>query len=168
VPSISEVLRRTRLAELGLGDAISVAEIVRLRRVRAGHVVYGLGDRGRHAASLFVVQAGRISLHLVGRGARRVEVALVESGDLFGSAAPDPAPLREVAVAESDARLLEIPDGMIQHVRRQQPELAYRLACAAARAATLRYRAALLPGVREAAIVSDAPPSERGEPGRLG
>jgi len=165
VQRIAEVLRHTRLPELGLGDAMAVAEIVRFRSVRAGHVVYGCQAQSHHAASIFVVEGGRVSLHLAGAGSQRVEVALVEKGGLFGNVSPDSPPLREVAVAECDTQLLEIHDGMIEHLRRHQPQLAFRLASATFRAASLRHRAALLAATCEPAIGRDARPAERGASG---
>jgi len=161
---IARTLQQTRLPELGIEDAMAIAELVRFRSFRSGRVVYGNQAHDQHAGSLFVVEQGLVSLHLATPPSRRVALALVDQGDLFGGfglGAPGPFP--EVAVAECDSRLLEIHTNTFAFVRRHRPELALQLAVAASRAASLRYCAALLatepsPGLGGAA----PPPLERG------
>jgi hypothetical protein len=145
VQRLARILQQTRLAELGFPDAMAVAEFVRIRSFRAGHVVYGCPAQRHHADSIFVVAEGLVSLHLAGPDSRKVALALVEKGDLFGGIAlGSPPPLPEVAIAECDARLLEIHARAFDYLQHHRPRLALQLAAAAFRAACLRHCAALL------------------------
>jgi len=142
---IARRLARTRLPDLGVADLRAVAETVRLRNFRAGRVVYGARALQDHAGSIFVLEEGRVSLHLADARSRRVALAVVEKGDVFGSAALGASPpLPEIAIAESDTRLLEIHRSAFEHLRQSRPQLAIELAYASFRAASLRHCTALL------------------------
>lgn len=141
---IASVLVDVPVADLDLRDALALAPAARRRRIRSGRVVRGQSEEGDHVASLFVVAEGCVSLHLAGSGPERWALGSIARGAVFGSLAVPTASVREVAVAESDSRLLEIDRCRLDRIREQQPRLALRLDAAALRAASQRYREALL------------------------
>jgi hypothetical protein len=144
VQRIGEVLRSCRLPKLGAADLMRIAEAVRFRAFRAGHVIYGCMTRDRGAGSLFIIEKGGISLHLAGVESRSLALAEIQQGEIFGGIDLGPGSLlREVAIAEGDARLLEIGSSGMVRLRRQHPELALEIAGAAFQAASRRLCAAL-------------------------
>jgi CRP-like cAMP-binding protein len=145
VQRISEILRSSRLPELGPADVMAIAEEVRFRCIRSGHVVYGCDAQDHHAGSLYIVEEGRISLHLASDESQNRAIAQIQEGDLFGGIdAGAGASMREVAIAECEAYLFEIGRSGFDHLRRHRPELALELASAAFRAARTRLSSALL------------------------
>ena len=146
VRAIASVLVDLPSAGLDREDALALARIVHRRNFRSGRVVYGSPAQGQHAGSLFVVQEGRVSLHLAGDASRRVGLTVVEQGGLFGGiASAAPAPLREVAVAECDTSLFELEQSSFERLRDRNPRLALRLLTAVFRSASLRHFEAIFP-----------------------
>jgi hypothetical protein len=141
---IAASLEKSRLAELGVGEPIAIAELVRFRRFRGGHVIYDGSAPEREAASNFVVEQGRVSLHLAEDEARTAALGQIGPGEIFGGLCGGSAPPHEVAIADCDTRLFEIDRSSFEHVRERQPALAFELAAASSRATWLRVCAALL------------------------
>ncbi len=157
VQRISEILRSSRLPELGLADVMGIAEVVRFRSFRSGHVIYGCSAQDHSAGSLYIVEEGRVSLHVASEQSRNMAIALTQEGDIIGGIDTSlGASLREVAIAEGDARLFEIGRSGFDYLRRHRAELALELASAAFRATSSRLCAALLEASESRAVGSAA------------
>ncbi|HKK50058.1 MAG TPA: cyclic nucleotide-binding domain-containing protein [Myxococcota bacterium] len=122
---------RTALHELGLEEAMGLAQVTRFRSVRAGEVIYRQGNRGDHNDSIFLITEGSISLQLRIRDAIEQPLALLRAGDLFGGL-PLLAdlPHAETAVANEEVRLLELDRAAFRHLRSMKPWLGHRLGVA--------------------------------------
>ncbi len=122
---------RTALHELGLEEAMGLAQVSRFRSMEAGHTIYRQGTRGGHNDSIFLVAEGRITLQLRIRDAIEQTLDQLSTGDLFGGL-PLLAdlPHADSAVADTAVRLLEIDRAAFRHLRSMKPWLGHRLGVA--------------------------------------
>ena len=125
--------------ELGLEEAMGLAQITRFRDIRAGHSLYRQGTRDLGETSLFLLMRGTVVLQVRVKDAIEVEIARLHPGEIFGGTpivADVPHP--ESAVAETDVRLLEIDEAAFRYIRCVKPWLGYRLGTAMTRTAAVR------------------------------
>ena len=122
---------RTSLRELGLEEAMGLAQVTRFRGVSAGDVIYRQGTSGGWNDSIFLLAEGRITLQLRIRDALEQTLVQLGPGDLFGGL-PLLAdlPHAESAVADTDVRLLELDRAAFRHLRSMKPWLGHRLGVA--------------------------------------
>lgn len=122
---------RTSLRELGLEEAMGLAQVTRFRSVPAGEYIYRQGTSGHANDSIFLLMEGRITLQLRIRDAIEQTLSVLEPGDLFGGL-PLLAdlPHSESAVADCDLRLLELDRAAFRHLRSMKPWLGHRLGVA--------------------------------------
>ncbi|MCG8588715.1 MAG: cyclic nucleotide-binding domain-containing protein [Proteobacteria bacterium] len=130
---------RTNLHELGLEEAMALAQISRYRDVAAGATVYRQGTQVDGEDSIFLLLRGRVSLEARVRDAIEIPVQQLDVGDLFGGLPLlADVPHAESAVAESDSRLLEIDRSAFRYIRTAKPWMGYRLAAALIRTTARR------------------------------
>ncbi len=119
---------RTRLHELGVEEALGLAQLSRTREVPAGRFLYRQDRSEPGSDSIFLVMRGRVALQVRVRGSREMETERLEVGALFGGlpllGAVDHA---DSAAAVEDARLLEIDRAAFRYLRVAKPWLGYRL-----------------------------------------
>lgn len=130
--------------ELGLEEAMGLAQITRFRDIRAGRSLYRQGTRQPGETSLFLLMRGIVVLQVRVKDAIEVEIARLQPGEIFGGTpiiASVPHP--ESAVAETDVRLLEIDEAAFRYIRCVKPWLGYRLGTAMTRTSALRLSALL-------------------------
>ncbi len=134
---------RTALHELGLEEAMGLAQVTRFRTMRAGETIYRQGTRNPESDSIFLITEGQITLQLRIRDAIEQPLAQLRTGDLFGGL-PLLAdlPHAESAVADTNVRLLELDAGAFRHLRSMKPWLGHRLGVA-----LLRVHAQRLAGI---------------------
>ena len=122
---------RTALHELGIEEAMGLAQITRFHTVGAGDPIYQQGSRGDGTDSIFLIAEGVVSLHVRVRNAIDLPLARLEMGDLFGGL-PLLAdlPHAESAVAQTDVRMFEIDAASFRHLRSMKPWLGHRLGVA--------------------------------------
>ena len=132
---------RSAVHELGLEEAMGLAQVTRYRRIEAGRTLYRQDTCEDGEDSIFLVTHGRVALQVRVRGARELDFADLGPGDLFGGF-PLVADLAhtESAVAETDACLLEIDRTAYRYLCTARPWLAQRLSTALVRTAALRLR----------------------------
>ncbi|MAG33437.1 MAG: hypothetical protein CL908_21380 [Deltaproteobacteria bacterium] len=130
---------RTALHELGLEEAMGLAQVTRFRTMDAGDLIYRQGTRSETNDSIFLVTEGSITLQLRIRDAIEQPLCELTSGDLFGGL-PLLAdlPHAESAVANTPVRLLEIDRAAFRHLRSMKPWLGHRLGVALLRVHALR------------------------------
>ncbi len=130
---------RTALHELGLEEAMGLAQVTRVRTFQPGDMIYRQGTQGGSNDSIFLITEGNVTLQLRIRDA--IEQALVQltTGDLFGGL-PLLAdiPHAESAVADSQVRLLEVDRAAFRHLRSMKPWLGHRLGVALLRVHAVR------------------------------
>lgn len=121
----------TALQELGLEEAMGLAQVTRYRSLRAGETIYRQGSRGDENDSIFLIIEGRVTLQIRIRDAIEQSLARLEAGALFGGL-PLLADLAhaETAVADQDVRLLELDRAAFRHLRSMKPWLGHRLGVA--------------------------------------
>jgi CRP-like cAMP-binding protein len=122
---------RTALHELGLEEAMRLAQVTRFRSMRTGDVIYRQGTQGENNDSIFMIMEGSVTLQLRIRDAIEQPLAQLGPGDLFGGL-PLLAdlPHSETAMANSDIRLLELDQAAYRHLRSMKPWLGHRLGVA--------------------------------------
>lgn len=122
---------RTTLRELGLEEAMGLAQVTRLRSVHAGDMIYRQGTRNEGSDSIFLIVEGEVVLQLRIRDAIEQPLCLLGPGDLFGGL-PLLAdlPHAESAVANTTLSLLEVDAGAYRHLRSMKPWLGHRLGVA--------------------------------------
>jgi hypothetical protein len=122
---------RTALHELGLEEAMGLAQVTRFRSLRTGDLIYRQGTSGEHNDSIFMIIEGSVTLQLRIRDAIEQPLAQLTPGDLFGGL-PLLAdlPHAETAIANSDVRLLELDHAAYRHLRSMKPWLGHRLGVA--------------------------------------
>jgi len=97
------------LRELGLEEAMGLAQVTRYRDLPLGHTLYRQRSQNRGEDSIFLIERGQVSLQVRVRDAIEKEIARLGPGDVFGG-----LPLLakvghcESAVTCSPVRLLEI------------------------------------------------------------
>ena len=75
---------RTALHELGLEEAMGLAQVTRFRAVSAGNMIYQQGRRGDGSDSIFLVIEGNVTLTVRARDAIERPLYQLSIGDLFG------------------------------------------------------------------------------------
>lgn len=122
---------RTALHELGLEEAMGLAQVTRLRTFNPGDMIYRQGTQGGHNDSIFLLTEGNVTLQLRIRDAIERPLVQLAVGDLFGGL-PLLAdiPHAESAVADTQVRLLEIDSASFRHLRSMKPWLGHRLGVA--------------------------------------
>ncbi len=122
---------RTALHELGLEEAMGLAQVTRFRTMQAGDTIYRQGTRGDGNDSIYLITEGTITLQLRIRGAIEQTLATLTTGDLFGGL-PLLAdlPHSESAVADTTVQLLEVDRAAFRHLRSMKPWLGHRLGVA--------------------------------------
>lgn len=122
---------RTALHELGLEEAMGLAQVTRLRSMQAGDTIYRQGTRGQGNDSIYLITEGRVTLQLRIRGAIEQTLTTLSTGDLFGGM-PLLAdlPHSESAIADTPVRLLEVDQAAFRHLRSMKPWLGHRLGVA--------------------------------------
>jgi CRP-like cAMP-binding protein len=122
---------RTALHELGLEEAMGLAQVTRFRAVSAGNMIYQQGRRGDGSDSIFLVIEGNVTLTVRARDAIERTLCQLGVGDIFGGL-PLLADLPhcETAVADTNVRLLEVDASAFRHLRSMKPWLGHRLGVA--------------------------------------
>ena len=122
---------RTALRELGLEEAMGLAQVTRFRSMSAGETIYRQGAEGGANDSIFLIVEGDVTLQLRIRDAIERTLAQVGVGELFGGLPLlTDLPHMESAVASTNVRLLEIDRAAYRHVRSMKPWLGHRLGVA--------------------------------------
>ncbi len=132
---------RSGLHELGLEEAMGLAQVTRYREVAAGRTLYRQDTRDPGEDSIFLLTEGRIALRVRFRDVRDLDFADLGPGEIFGGF-PLVADLAhtESAVAESRCSLLEIDDTAYRYLCHARPWLAQKLATALVRISAIRLR----------------------------
>ena len=122
---------KSALRELGLEEAMGLAQITRTRNLPAGHTIYRQGTRAENSDSIFLLTEGSVTLQLRIRDAIEQPLVQLSTGDLFGGL-PLLAdlPHAESAVTDTDVRLLEVDRAAYRHLRGMKPWLGHRLGVA--------------------------------------
>lgn len=122
---------RTALRELGLEEAMGLAQVTRIRTMQAGDLIYRQGTRNGLNDSIFLIAEGSVTLQVRIRDAIERPLAQLAAGDLFGGL-PLLAdlPHAESAVANTTLRLLEVDGAAFRHLRSMKPWLGHRLGVA--------------------------------------
>jgi hypothetical protein len=132
---------RTPLRELGLEEAMTLAQVTRYRDIPAGHSIYRQNTRNAGEDSVFLLMHGAVVLTVRVRNARELELARLRPGAVFGG-----LPLladeehAESAAAATDVRLLEIDASAFRYIRVAKPWMGYRLGMALVRVCMQRAR----------------------------
>jgi hypothetical protein len=122
---------RTALHELGLEEAMGLAQVTRYRTMSAGDLIFRQGQRNLGSDSIFLIMEGQVTLQFRVRDAIERPLTQLCTGDLFGGL-PLLAdlPHAESAVADTQVRLLELDAAAFQHLRVTKPWLGHRLGVA--------------------------------------
>ena len=122
---------RTALRELGLEEAMGLAQVTRIRTLQAGDSIYRQGTRNAESDSIYLIAEGSVTLQVRIRDAIEQPLAQLSTGDLFGGL-PLLAdlPHAESAVANTTLRLFEVDGGAFRHLRSMKPWLGHRLGVA--------------------------------------
>lgn len=130
---------RTALRELGLEEAMGLAQVTRLRTMQTGDMIYRQGTRHESSDSIFLIAEGSVTLQVRVRDAIEQPLCQLGPGDLFGGL-PLLAdlPHADSAVANSTLRLLEVDGSAYRHLRTMKPWLGHRLGVALLRVHALR------------------------------
>lgn len=122
---------RTALRELGLEEAMGLAQVTRLRSMEPGDTIYRQGTRHGENDSIFLIAEGSVTLQIRIRDAIEQTLCQLGPGDLFGGL-PLLAdlPHAESAVANTPLRLLEVDAAAFRHLRSMKPWLGHRLGVA--------------------------------------
>ncbi|HEB87949.1 MAG TPA: cyclic nucleotide-binding domain-containing protein [Deltaproteobacteria bacterium] len=122
---------QTALHELGLEEAMGLAQVTRYRNLQPGDMIYRQGTQGSGNDSIFLITEGSVTLQLRIRDAIEQPLAQLTVGDLFGGL-PLLAdiPHAESAVANTAVRLLEVDRASFRHLRSMKPWLGHRLGVA--------------------------------------
>ncbi len=132
---------RTALHELGLEEAMGLAQVTRFRTFSSGDMIYRQGSEGGAGSSdsIFLITEGHVTLQLRIRDAIEQPLVRLGVGELFGGL-PLLAdiPHAESAVADSEVRLLEVDRAAFRHLRSMKPWLGHRLGVALLRVHAIR------------------------------
>jgi len=125
------LFEHTSLQELGLEEAMGLAQVTRFRSLSAGDLIYRQGTSSSGSDSIFVIAEGSVTLQVRVRDAIERPLAQLGVGELFGGL-PLLAdlPHAESAVANGNVRLLEIDAAAYRHLRSMKPWLGHRLGVA--------------------------------------
>ena len=115
----------SELRTIGVDGALGLAQISRMRDVRAGQTIYRQGEERGRQCSIFVIERGEVSLSIRVRGVRDIVVDRIGPGSVFGGL-PILAgtPALETVVTETDVRMLELDDRALRYLGRAKPWLA--------------------------------------------
>lgn len=130
---------RTALRELGLEEAMGLAQVTRLRAVQLGDMIYRQGTRDSATDSIFLIAEGSVTLQIRIRDAIEQTLCQLGPGEMFGGL-PLLAdlPHAESAVANSNLRLLEVDAAAYRHLRTMKPWLGHRLGVSVLRTHAVR------------------------------
>lgn len=122
---------RTALRELGLEEAMGLAQVTRIRTLQPGDMIYRQGMRNSASDSIYLIADGSVTLQVRIRDAIEQPLCQLGTGDLFGGL-PLLAdlPHAESAVANTTLRLLEVDGAAFRHLRSMKPWLGHRLGVA--------------------------------------
>ncbi len=122
---------RTALHELGLEEAMGLAQVTRVRTFNTGDLIYRQGSQDGNNDSIFLLTEGNVTLQLRIRDAIEQPLTQLSVGDLFGGL-PLLAdmPHAESAIADNPVRLLEVDRAAFRHLRSMKPWLGHRLGVA--------------------------------------
>ena len=122
---------RTALRELGLEEAMGLAQVTRLRAMQPGDLIYRQGTRNESSDSIYLITEGTATLQIRIRDAIEQPLCQLGPGDLFGGL-PLLAdlPHADSAVANTQLRVLEIDGAAYRHLRTMKPWLGHRLGVA--------------------------------------
>ncbi len=119
------------IRELGLEEAMGLAQVTRLRSVPFGHTLYRQNTRNPGEDSMYIVMQGTVVLQVRVREAIENDVARLGPGELFGGLPlMADVPHCESAVADTDVHLLEIDRQAFRYIRTTKPWLGHRLSSA--------------------------------------
>jgi len=135
---------KTPLYELGIEEALGLAQMSRYREVPAGRTIYRQDVRESGDESIFILIEGSVTLQAQVGDSVEVEIERVRVGGLFGGTPLlSDAPPIESAVATTKARLLELDAQSFRYLRLTKPWLSYRLCHALYRVSSQRLRTTL-------------------------
>ena len=122
---------KTALHELGLEEAMGLAQVTRYRALEPGDQIYRQGQRGEGGDSIFLITEGTVTLQVRVRDAIERPLCQLQVGDLFGGL-PLLAdlPHAESAIADTRVKLLELDSEAFRHLRSMKPWLGHRLGVA--------------------------------------
>lgn len=122
---------QTALHELGLEEAMGLAQVTRYRSLNPGDLIYRQGQQGEDSDSIFLIIEGSVTLQVRIRNACEKPLTQLRVGDLFGGL-PLLAdlPHTESAVADTRVGLLELDGAALRHLRSTKPWLGHRLGVA--------------------------------------
>lgn len=135
----------SELRGLGLEEILGLAHITRLRDVTAGATIYRQDTAHPGEDSIFVVGRGSVIVQVRARNVSEVMLARLGAGQVFGG-----MPLvggishSDSAVADTDARILEIDQDAFSYLKTARPSLAEGLAFAVTHAYRRRLMDALV------------------------
>jgi len=136
--------QQSEFAALDLRDLLELAHVTRLRDLRVGQVLYRQAIETPSSDSLFVVLSGRLALELRTARERRVDVAELGPGSVFGGLGlVTELPPHETCIAAADSSLLEVSRGAFINLKCAAPGLAFELAAIAVRCHSARIVSAL-------------------------
>jgi len=125
---------KSDLKELGLEEAMGLAQVSRLRNIPTGGWIYRQDTAQPGEDSIFIITRGTVVLQTRVRDAREVMLARLSVGEMFGGLPLfGDVPHAESAVAETDLLLFEVDRGAYGYMRGAKPWLAHRLAQAGTR-----------------------------------
>ena len=125
------LFERTAFHELGLEEAMGLAQVTRYRTLCSGETIYRQGAHPDNNDSIFLITEGTVTLQLRIRDAIEQPLAQLGVGELFGGLPLlADVPHAETAVAGTDVRLLEIDSAAFRHLRSMRPWLGHRLGVA--------------------------------------
>ena len=115
-------------AEPTIEDAMSVAQMSRLRSVGRHRYIYQRDERMAGDDSIFLVKSGQVQLTFPMSAGRDITVAVLGPGDLFGGLAAVAGTMpMESAQAVEETMLLEVSRATFSYTRLAKPLLAHWL-----------------------------------------
>ncbi len=128
------------IRELGLEEAMGLAQVTRLRSVPFGRTLYRQNTKNPGEDSIYIVMEGTVVLQVRVRDAIENDVARLGAGELFGGLPlMADVPHCESAVTDSDVHLLEIDRQAFRYIRTTKPWLGHRLSSALLRITAERF-----------------------------
>lgn len=121
---IAELLLSSAPLFEGLGpeDLASLAKHINERHVRAGEIIFRMGDSG---GTMYILVKGQVNIHLPGEASFRVSLQDLGEGECFGELALfDNKPRSASACATTDAVLLELSRETLSNCLMQRPSAA--------------------------------------------
>jgi hypothetical protein len=120
------LLHQPDFSGLGVQDNLEIAQVTRLREVRAGGLLY---RQGSPEDSIFVVTRGEIVFELRTPRQRKRTLGRVGPGQVVGGLGLVANSLPgETAIADRDVSLLEISRGAFENLQAANPALAFHVA----------------------------------------